>query len=205
MNRLSCTQSYFVSELSWCPEGDLQGARDVELQVCTLGSPLESSEAEGDSQVTPSTETGPTRMRSDLTADMKKKMDTCPYVLDIDLDFFSTRNPFYSIFNEEQFNVLRKLYHYEHPSELTEEESRTQEIHLANAVQFNPSLFLCLDAETNRILDECRSLPSKLALRVSFSLLTDSFQLINCRSPLEKQSQFSTGPRNGLSDRIPSQ
>ncbi|GIY65569.1 hypothetical protein CDAR_104591, partial [Caerostris darwini] len=52
---LSCTQSYFVSELSWCPEGDLQGARDVELQVCTLGSPLESSEAEGDSQVTPST------------------------------------------------------------------------------------------------------------------------------------------------------
>ncbi|CAL1294330.1 unnamed protein product [Larinioides sclopetarius] len=56
-----------------------------------------------------------------LSEEVKKKMDTCPYVLDIDLDFFSTRNPFYSIFNEKQFDILRKLYHYEHPTELTDE------------------------------------------------------------------------------------
>ncbi|GBL89789.1 hypothetical protein AVEN_179575-1 [Araneus ventricosus] len=120
--RVSCTQSYFVSELSWCPEGDLKGARDVELQVCTLGSPLE---VEKGSQVTPSAgehgEGSSSKIPCALSEEVKKKMDTCPYVLDIDLDFFSTRNPFYSIFNEKQFDILRKLYHYEHPKELTDE------------------------------------------------------------------------------------
>ncbi|KAF8786884.1 UPF0489 protein C5orf22 like protein [Argiope bruennichi] len=121
LGEVSCTQSYFVSELSWCPEADLKGARDVVLQVCTLGSP---PEVEKGSQVTPCAEHGEEsspKTTCTLSEEVKKKMDTCPYVLDIDLDFFSTRNPFYSIFNEKQFDILRKLYHYEHPSDLTDE------------------------------------------------------------------------------------
>lgn len=37
--RVTCPQSYFVSELSWSPEEKLENTRDVTLEVCTMGVP----------------------------------------------------------------------------------------------------------------------------------------------------------------------
>ncbi|XP_066290261.1 UPF0489 protein C5orf22 homolog [Branchiostoma lanceolatum] len=37
-------------------------------------------------------------------------------ILDIDLDFFSTQNPFQDLFTDEQFKIIRKLYNFERPS-----------------------------------------------------------------------------------------
>ncbi|XP_035678922.1 UPF0489 protein C5orf22 homolog [Branchiostoma floridae] len=36
-------------------------------------------------------------------------------ILDIDLDFFSTQNPFQDLFTDEQFDIIRKLYNFERP------------------------------------------------------------------------------------------
>ena len=46
-----------------------------------------------------------------------------PYVLDIDLDFFSTANPFLSQFTPEQYCLLKKIYSFTLPTDLTEEAS----------------------------------------------------------------------------------
>ncbi|KAG8183441.1 hypothetical protein JTE90_005699 [Oedothorax gibbosus] len=113
--KVTCPQSYFVGEVSWCPESQLrEGAREVTLQVCTLEAPPEKSSAEPNLPESPNKD-------CDLSPEIISKMESGPFVLDIDLDFYSTRNPFLSIFTPEQFELLRKLYHYEHPTELTDE------------------------------------------------------------------------------------
>ncbi|XP_062942684.1 UPF0489 protein C5orf22 homolog isoform X2 [Cynocephalus volans] len=45
------------------------------------------------------------------------------FVLDIDLDFFSVKNPFKEMFTQEEYNILQKLYQFKKPgANLTEEE-----------------------------------------------------------------------------------
>ena len=48
-----------------------------------------------------------------------------PYVLDIDLDFFSTTNPFLNQFTPHQYKLLKKIYAFELPSDTSEEVTRT--------------------------------------------------------------------------------
>ncbi|XP_006873570.1 PREDICTED: UPF0489 protein C5orf22 homolog [Chrysochloris asiatica] len=50
-----------------------------------------------------------------------KKRDT--FVLDIDLDFFSVKNPFKEMFAQEEYKILQELYHFKKPAaNLTEED-----------------------------------------------------------------------------------
>lgn len=42
-------------------------------------------------------------------------------VLDIDLDFFSTKNPFKEMYGEEQYKILQELYHFNKPNSSLEE------------------------------------------------------------------------------------
>ncbi|GFO27096.1 upf0489 protein c5orf22 homolog [Plakobranchus ocellatus] len=44
-----------------------------------------------------------------------------PYVLDVDLDFFSTANPFRDVLEPEEEQALRRLYHYTTPRENSDE------------------------------------------------------------------------------------
>jgi hypothetical protein len=45
------------------------------------------------------------------------------FVLDIDLDFFSTANPFKTMYSERQYNLIRKLYNFEGPVSRNEQVS----------------------------------------------------------------------------------
>ncbi|XP_012577150.1 PREDICTED: UPF0489 protein C5orf22 homolog isoform X2 [Condylura cristata] len=45
------------------------------------------------------------------------------FVLDIDLDFFSVKNPFKEMFTQEEYKILQELYHFKQPDgSLTEED-----------------------------------------------------------------------------------
>uniref|UniRef100_A0A1A8JD59 Chromosome 5 open reading frame 22 n=1 Tax=Nothobranchius kuhntae TaxID=321403 RepID=A0A1A8JD59_NOTKU len=44
------------------------------------------------------------------------------YVLDIDLDFFSCKNPFKELYTEEEYSILKELYNFRGPSLCADEE-----------------------------------------------------------------------------------
>lgn len=41
--------------------------------------------------------------------------ETEPYILDIDLDFFSCKNPFKELYTEEEYDILKELYNFRGP------------------------------------------------------------------------------------------
>ena len=44
-----------------------------------------------------------------------------PYVLDIDLDYFSTMDPFKNQYSEEQYRLIKEIYRFEKPLNNTDE------------------------------------------------------------------------------------
>lgn len=49
-------------------------------------------------------------------------IETEPYILDIDLDFFSCKNPFKELYTQEEYAILKELYNFRGPSPDAEEE-----------------------------------------------------------------------------------
>lgn len=92
---VDCCLDYFISEGNYCPTADLEQARDLELQV-----------------VNNDTEKPP-KPQEWLAAD-----DSSNYVLDIDLDFFSTSNPFLEIYKDANcYMQLSDIFHFESATE----------------------------------------------------------------------------------------
>ncbi|KAM6920128.1 UPF0489 protein C5orf22 homolog [Lycodopsis pacificus] len=48
--------------------------------------------------------------------------ETEPYILDIDLDFFSCKNPFKELYTQEEYDILKQLYNFRGPSPDADEE-----------------------------------------------------------------------------------
>lgn len=106
--RVDCTENYFVSECLFCPSADLLDAKEINLDVLTLGKPVVNL----------------TDDSGEYNAKIKTILkDNEPYVLDVDLDFFSTSNPFKKIYNKANlYEKLRKLYFFEPPNTKNESE-----------------------------------------------------------------------------------
>lgn len=49
--------------------------------------------------------------------------DTVPYILDIDLDFFSCKNPFKELYTQEEYTILQELYCFRGPSTGADQEA----------------------------------------------------------------------------------
>ncbi|KAE8291475.1 UPF0489 protein C5orf22-like protein [Larimichthys crocea] len=48
--------------------------------------------------------------------------ETEPYILDVDLDFFSCKNPFKELYTEEEYAILKELYNFRGPGPDADEE-----------------------------------------------------------------------------------
>lgn len=99
--RLTSLESYFLSEALYSAKEDLENCRNVNLSVVTLGNYLENSAETDDFSV------------------FKRNLElfqNTPYILDVDLDFFSTRNPFKHLYkNAALYEELKKIYNFEPP------------------------------------------------------------------------------------------
>ena len=87
-----------------------------------------------------------TKKRCKLVCDEKDGRDNFvtvarPYILDIDLDFFSTANPFKEMYSEDQYHLLRKLYFCKLPKD-ADDKVRAQIIYIVDSFQHK---FLIVD------------------------------------------------------------
>jgi hypothetical protein len=100
--RVTCTENYFLSDALFAPESELNNKKEVVLIVRTIRADAEDEK---------------TSLHS--IGKMLQEILQCRkvFILDIDLDFFSTRNPFGTMYqNCNLYDQLKKLYKFVEPS-----------------------------------------------------------------------------------------
>ncbi|XP_066903984.1 UPF0489 protein C5orf22 homolog isoform X2 [Halyomorpha halys] len=101
--RLTSNLPYFVSECLYSPIDKMENTKEIKLEVLTLGMYLNEPSKEDD--------------LNGLMYRLKDRFPGClSYVLDVDLDFFSTRNPFKALYkNANLYESLKTLYWFDTP------------------------------------------------------------------------------------------
>ena len=94
---VTCLESYYISEGLFTTFDNLDNVREVRLLVIKL------AEAGGDS--------GGRDLRDQIISVEEQLAEVDHYILDVDLDFFSTLNPFISLYHEAGlYQKLKALY-----------------------------------------------------------------------------------------------
>lgn len=95
--KVTLPEEYFVSECLWAPEESLCNTKDCMLYVSRMED-VDMRKIE---------------KPCDGAGDEPGQEDwSLSWILDIDLDYFSTKNPFEAIFSPKQLQIMRKLYDF---------------------------------------------------------------------------------------------
>lgn len=86
--RCSCSETYFVSELLYCNPERLTNQQKAVLIVITFTNTEETVNK------------------------LSELLSSRSVILDIDLDYFSTTNPFLELYSSEQLRLLAELYFF---------------------------------------------------------------------------------------------
>lgn len=106
--RLDSLESYFLSDGLYCPADKLDNKKVVTLSVHTLGI----YEEDEDEQVEESNTAK--RVVESIVEGLKTLKE---YILDVDLDFFSTMNPFKNLYEKSDlYDRLKELYNFSLPA-----------------------------------------------------------------------------------------
>lgn len=97
--RVTFRDDYFLSECLYCDKNELENAKNVAFLVKTCQE----------------------KIANDLNP-LDKFMDNEPYILDIDLDFFSTKNPIKVLLGDELYGKLKTIYGFQPPKSRAQNE-----------------------------------------------------------------------------------
>ncbi|ESO05615.1 hypothetical protein HELRODRAFT_132401, partial [Helobdella robusta] len=95
--KVSSTDNYFLSEDSHEFEENLSDCKTLQFHLHC---------------VPPANSNAKTEI---ISNDLIDSLQTSRFILDIDLDFFSTKNPFKHMFTERQYELLQNIYKYHPP------------------------------------------------------------------------------------------
>lgn len=152
--RVDCKENYFVSECLFCPLEGLRNVKEVSLEVLTLGKAVEN---------------GTDDLRGIKGRLRETIRDETLYILDVDLDFFSTNNPFEALYSKASvYEHVKKLYRYDPPKSSSTEDIIAASNNRTKQIDFLHEAFQCLQHKKplpdcdNPTLNEIESLKDLL-------------------------------------------
>jgi len=115
--RIDLALPYFLEEGLWAPKADLEDVKIFRLQTIMVGrsAVADSSHSKDSEKDLERILKELSSLSSTLCSSSSSSSATSSVLLDVDLDFFSTLNPFKVMLSPRQFELLQKVYFFQFP------------------------------------------------------------------------------------------